>query len=156
MAVTVNVKITKNLDVNAPADKAFKSLVDVEGTVALFPKLDSLVELDTDIYRWEMDKIGAAGLSHQVKYAVKYSNDGKSKIQWDPHTEVESNARVSGSWTITQKGPAASHIVFESQGEFDMPLPKLMKGVAEGIVRSEFESQVSTFLDRVKKNLESN
>ena len=153
MAVTVSIKITKTIEASTSLQKAFDSLLDVEGTVANFPKLDSIVQLDTDCYRWEMEKIGMASLSHQVKYAVKYTNNGKNTIQWNPISDAQSNAKVSGSWTISGKGDNAVSIQFESQGEFELPVPGLMKGMVQGVVKSEFESQVGTFLERVQKKL---
>ena len=154
MAVNVNVKIEKSFKVACSAKKAFEQLVDVADTVALFPKLDKIVDLGDDVWRWEMAKIGAAGISHQVKYAVKYTNDGKSTVDWDP-VPGEGNATVSGGWIIKADGAKACNISFRSTGEFEMPVPRLMKGIAEGIVRSEFDAQVGTFLDRVRAKLES-
>jgi carbon monoxide dehydrogenase subunit G len=154
MPVNVNVKIEKSFKIACTAKKAFEQLVDVADTVALFPKLDKIVDLGGDVWRWEMAKIGAAGISHQVKYAVKYTNDGKSKIDWNP-VPGDGNATVSGGWLIKEDGPAACTVSFRSTGEFDMPVPRLMKSIAEGIVKSEFDAQVGTFLDRVKAKLES-
>ncbi|MCE2744890.1 MAG: SRPBCC family protein [Burkholderiales bacterium] len=154
MPVNVNVKIEKSFKIACTAKKAFEQLVDVADTVALFPKLDKIVDLGGDVWRWEMAKIGAAGISHQVKYTVKYTNDGKSKIDWNP-VPGEGNATVSGGWVIKEDGPSACTVAFRSSGEFDMPVPRLMKSIAEGIVKSEFEAQVGTFLDRVKAKLES-
>ena len=154
MAVNVNVSISKSFEVACSAKKAFDQLVDVASTTKLFPKLDKIVELGNDVWRWEMAKIGAAGISHQVKYCVKYSNNGSTTINWDP-TAGDGNATVSGGWVITAKGDNACKIAFQSSGEFEMPVPRLMKGIAEGIVKSEFDAQVGTFLDRVKAKLES-
>lgn len=154
MAVDIKVSIDKKFDVACSAKKAFDQLVDVASTVTMFPKLDKIVDLGDSVWRWEMVKIGAAGISHQVKYTVKYSNNGSSTIDWNP-APGEGNATVSGGWVITAKGDKACTIGFRSTGEFEMPVPKLMKGIAEGIVKSEFDGQVSTFLDRIKAKLES-
>lgn len=154
MSVEVKVSIQKSMEVACSAKKAFDQLVDVASTVAMFPKLDKIVEIGNDVWRWEMAKIGAAGISHQVKYTVKYSNNGSSTIDWAP-TAGEGNAKVSGGWVISAKGDNACKIDFRSTGEFEMPVPRLMKGIAEGIVKSEFDGQVSTFIDRIKAKLES-
>lgn len=153
MAVTVSVSLEKTFDVQRSQTKAFDQLVDVASTTSMFPKLDQIVDLGGDVWRWEMAKIGAAGISHQVKYTVKYTNDGKSKIDWNP-TDGEGNAKVSGGWVIKENGTSACTIAFRSTGEFDMPVPRLMKGLAEGVVKSEFEGQVNTFIDRIKAKLE--
>ena len=61
MAVNVNVSISKSFEVACSAKKAFDQLVDVASTTKLFPKLDKIVQLGNDVWRWEMAKIGAAG-----------------------------------------------------------------------------------------------
>lgn len=154
MAVNVNVSIQKNFEVGCSAQKAFEQLADVASTTKLFPKLDQIVDLGNGKWRWEMAKIGAAGISHQVKYCVQYTNNGSSTINWEP-TAGDGNAKVSGGWVITAKGDNACKISFQSSGEFEMPVPRLMKGIAESVVKSEFDGQVSTFIDRVKAKLES-
>lgn len=153
MAVTVSVSLEKTFDVKCSQTKAFDQLVDVASTVAMFPKLDQIVDLGGDVWRWEMAKIGAAGISHQVKYTVKYTNDAKGKIDWNP-VEGEGNAKVSGGWVIKENGTSACTIEFRSSGDFDMPVPRLMRGLAEGVVKAEFEGQVNTFIDRIKAKLE--
>lgn len=153
MAVKVSVSLTKSFDVQCSQSKAFDQLVDVASTTSMFPKLDKIVDLGDDVWRWEMAKIGAAGISHQVKYTVQYSNNGKSTIDWTP-VEGEGNAQVSGGWVIKAKGKDACSIEFQSSGEFEMPVPRLMKGLAEGVVKSEFDGQVNTFIDRIKAKLE--
>lgn len=154
MAVNVSVKIDRSFNVACSAKKAFDQLVDVASTTTLFPKLDKIVDLGGDVWRWEMAKIGAGGLSHQVKYLVKYTNNGSSTIDWNP-APGDGNAQVSGGWIIKANGDKACTISFRSSGDFEMPVPRLMKGIAEGIVKSEFEAQVGTFIDRVKAKLES-
>lgn len=154
MPVNVEVKIERSLKVACSAKKAFDQLVNVADTVALFPKLDKIVDAGGDVWRWEMEKIGAAGLSHQVKYTVKYTNNGSTTIDWNP-APGEGNAQVSGGWVIKADSDKTCTISFRSKGEFEMPVPRLMKGIAEGIVKSEFDAQVGTFLDRVKAKLES-
>lgn len=60
MPVNVNVKIEKSFKVACSAKNAFDQLSDVADTVALFPKLDKIVDLGDEVWRWEMAKIGAA------------------------------------------------------------------------------------------------
>lgn len=98
MTVTVSVNLEKTFDVQCSQTKAFSQLVDVASTAAMFPKLDQIVNLGGDTWRWEMAKIGVAGISHQVKYTVKYTNDGRTKIDWSPlENDSEGNALVRGA-----------------------------------------------------------
>lgn len=157
MSISVEVSLTKSFQVNCSQKKAFDQLVDVGSTTALFPKLDKIVDLGGDVWRWEMAKIGVGPISHQVKYTVKYSNNGESTIDWSP-APGDGNARVKGGWVITAQGDNACKIDFSSSGEFEMPAPSLLKNkikaIAGPLVESEFNEQVETFIGRIKAKLE--
>ena len=112
------------------------------------------MELGDGVWRCEMDNIVASGIAHKMKYTSKYSNDGKFRINWEP-APGEGNAKVSGGWTIKDEGSNGCSITLKSGGEFEMPMPKLMKNIAEGIVKSELEAQVAIFAERIKAKLES-
>jgi carbon monoxide dehydrogenase subunit G len=153
MPVNVEVKYEKSFKVSCTAKSAFDLLSDVASNSTLFPKLEKIVNLGQGVWRWEMAPIGAGGISHHVKYTVKYSHDGRTKIDWKPFPD-QGNAHVSGSWLIKEDSAQGCTIVFRSSGDFEMPVPRLMKGLAENIMRSEFESQINSFLDQVKSKLE--
>lgn len=156
MAITVAVSLSKSFEVACDAKKAFDFLVDVPGTTAIYPKLDKLVNIEGQTYRWEMAKIGAAGLSFQTIYTVKYTNDGASKINWEPAAGAkDDNGKISGGWVIKSAGDKKCTITFSTDAALDLPVPRLMKAVVEPVVKSEFDSQVSEFIGNIKKKLEA-
>jgi carbon monoxide dehydrogenase subunit G len=154
MAITVSVSLKKDFEVNCDAKKAFDLLVDVPKTTALYPKLDKLTRVEGETFRWEMAKIGAAGLSFQTAYSVKYSNDGAGKINWEPVTgNKNDNALISGGWVIKSAGDKKCSICFSTEAALDLPVPRLMKAVVEPVVKLEFEGQVNQFIENIQKSL---
>lgn len=155
MAITVAVSLNKSFDVACDAKKAFDFLVDVPATTSIYPKLDKLVHIEGQTYRWEMAKIGAAGLTFQTMYSVKYTNDGSGKINWEPVAGGKNeNAQISGGWVIKSAGDKKCSIAFTTEAALDLPVPRLMKAVVEPVVKAEFEGQVNEFIGNIKKKLE--
>ena len=153
MTINVTLKLNQTFDMNCPAKHAFEQLADVNNTATLLPKLDKAIELGDGKWRWEMEHIGSGGLSHQVKYTVKYTNNGSTCIQWNPVQGEGNNAQVSGEWAIQAKPGNTCSITFSADHDFELPFPRLMKGLAEGIVKTELEGQLRTFIERIKDKL---
>ncbi len=140
MAVSVDIDLGYEFAVKAP----FK---DVSG---FFPKVDKLVDMGDDTYRWEMAKVGTAQVNLQTVYASKYKSDAKKgSVVWTPVKGV-GNAQVSGSWKITDK-KGSTDIVLKIKGTVDTPLPGLMKMVVVPVVQGEFEKLVEKYIDNLVK-----
>ena len=154
--MTINVKIDLGyeFDVKASAADVFAVLSDVPTSASYFPKVDKLVDLGSNTYRWEMEKIGVASLNLQTIYASKYtSNKAKGTVVWTP-VKSEGNALVSGSWVINEsKGDKkkSTNLVLQINGDLEIPLPSLMKMVITPIVTGEFEKMVEKYIDNLTK-----
>ena len=154
--MTINVKIDLGyeFDVKASAADVFAVLSDVPTSASFFPKVDKLVDLGSNTYRWEMEKIGVASLNLQTIYASKYvSNKTKGTVVWTPVAN-EGNALVSGSWVIREsKGDnkKSTNLVLQINGDLEIPLPSLMKMVVSPIVTGEFEKMVEKYIDNLTK-----
>ena len=99
--MTINVKIDLGyeFDVKASAADVFAVLSDVPTSASFFPKVDKLVDLGGNSYRWEMEKIGVASVNLQTIYASKYvSNKAKGTVMWSP-IKSEGNAAM---WRRTE------------------------------------------------------
>jgi carbon monoxide dehydrogenase subunit G len=126
----------------------FAVLSDVPASASHFPKVDKLVDLGGNVYRWEMEKIGVAQIKLQTVYACKYvSNKTKGSVIWTP-VVGEGNAQVSGSWKITDR-KKSTHLVLAIQGELSLPLPGMMKMVVTPVVEGEFEKMVEQYIDNL-------
>jgi hypothetical protein len=154
MTVTVDIDLGYEFAVKA----AFKDVFDVVSNVPLsasfFPKVDRLVDLGKNSYRWEMAKVGVAQINLQTIYASKYASDrAKGTVLWTP-VKDQGNAQVSGSWKVTagKKAGSGTALEFKVFGTVDVPVPGLMKMVVAPIVRNEFETLVEKYIDNLIKH----
>jgi carbon monoxide dehydrogenase subunit G len=148
MTVTVDIDLGYEFEVKTPFKDVFDLLSDVPTSASFFPKVDKLVDLGGNAYRWEMEKVGTAQVNIQTVYASKYvSNKAKGTVVWTP-VKGEGNALVGGSWKITDKKKTTA-LEFKVAGTVDVPLPGLMKVVVVPIVRGEFEKLVEQYIDKL-------
>lgn len=151
MAFKVTIDLGYEFAVKADYATVFEVLSDVPKSASFFPKVDKLVDLGRNTYRWEMAKIGLAQVNLQTIYASKYtSNKAKGSVIWTP-VEDEGNALVSGNWKIVDK-KKATHIELHLTGELTLPLPGLMKMVVGPVVESEFEKMVEQYIDNLTQH----
>ena len=152
MSLTIDLHLAYEFDVKASAKEAFALLSDVPRSASHYPKLAHLEDLGKNSYRWEMEPVGSGPVHVQTVYASKYvANKAKGTVTWTP-VPGEGNARVAGSWTITEH-PGCTRLVLEINGSVDLPLPALMKTVAEPIVEFEFESLTEQYIDAIAQTL---
>ena len=150
MTIIVHFELGYEFSVMAPAAEVFEVLSDVPTSASHFPKVDQLVDLGNNTYRWEMAKIGLAQVNLQTVYASKYtSNKAKGTVTWTP-VKGEGNALVSGSWKITDK-KKSTDLVLKIEGDLTLPLPGLMKMVIAPVVEAEFEKMVEKYIDNLTK-----
>lgn len=145
MTINVNIDLGYEFEVNASAKDVFDVLSDVPTSASFFPKVDKLIDLGDDVYRWEMAKIGITQINLQTIYASKYvANRAKGTVVWTP-VQGEGNALVSGSWKITDK-KTSTLIVLQITGDLTLPLPGLMKMVVAPVVEAEFEKMIEQYI----------
>lgn len=145
MAITVSFDLAYEFAVNALASEVFAVLSDVPLSARHLPKLEKLVDLGDNIYRWEMEKVGTAQMKIQTVYASRYVFDkNKGRVVWTP-VAGQGNAQMGGSWAITDK-KKYTHLVLNIDGQLELPLPAWMKGIVAPIVMSENEILVKQYL----------
>jgi carbon monoxide dehydrogenase subunit G len=150
MAITVPFDLSYEFEVKAGAAEVFAVLADVPTSASHFPKVDKLVPLGGNAYRWELQKVGTAQINIQTIYAATYVADRKKLgVTWTPVKGV-GNAQIGGSWTITDK-KTSTHIVLHIQGEIIVPLPGLMKLLVVPVVTNENEKLVEKYIDNLIK-----
>jgi carbon monoxide dehydrogenase subunit G len=154
MAITVKIDLGYEFAVKAKAADVFEVLSDVPTSVSHFPKVDQLVDLGNNTYRWEMEKVGTAQVNIQTVYACKYVSKwdaakGQGSVKWTP-VKGEGNALVSGSWAIVDQKKSTG-ITLAIQGDIEVPLPGLMKMVVVPVVEGEFEKLVEKYIANLIK-----
>lgn len=152
MAVTVSIDLSRSFSVASSPDDTFDLLSDVPRSVSHFPKVDQLVDMGDNTFRWEMQKIGIDKYSIQTIYACKYLSDKEAgKIWWTPVAGV-GNGVVKGSWQLRPQG-SGTKVEFSAEGELTVPLPRLAKMVVTPVVRREFAGMVDKYIENLKKTL---
>jgi len=150
MAFDVTIEINKSFSVAANADKVFEVLADVPESTSHFPKLDKLTKEADNVYRWEMEKVGAGNASIQTQYACEYSSDaGTRDISWKPAQTKDSNANVYGTWKITESANGGTDIEFQTKATLTLPLPKLTRAMISPVVKMEFEGLVDKYISNL-------
>lgn len=151
MAITVSIELNRNLDIPASYDEVFDLLADVPKSASHFPKVDKLVDLGDNAYRWEMEKVGVDKHAIQSVYACTYHTDKDAgTISWTP-VKGEGNGVVSGSWVITRKDDNVTTLKFQTSAELTVPLPSLLKLAISPVIKHEFNSLVDTYMNNLKK-----
>lgn len=152
MAVKVNIEIDREFSVNADIDTTFTLLANVPDSASHFPKVDELVDLGDNTYRWEMEKVGVGDHAIQSIYACQYMADEGSKvIKWVPIKGV-GNGVVKGNWTLEEEGEG-TRVRFKTAAELTLPLPGLLKLAISPVVKHEFTGLVEEYIDNLQNTL---
>jgi carbon monoxide dehydrogenase subunit G len=145
MPIIVPFDLSYEFEVKASTDDVFAVLSDVPTSASHFPKVDKLIDLGDNTYRWELQKVGTARVNIQTVYASKYASDRKKgTVSWTPVKGI-GNALISGSWTIQDK-KRSTHIVLHLQGEITVPLPGVMSMLVVPVVTGENEGLVQKYI----------
>ncbi len=151
MAFTVSIKFNKRFKTQCPFDKVFDALADVPYSVEHFPKVEELVDMGDEIYLWKMEKIGIAKYYIQTSYASQYTWDREEGwIAWEA-IEGEGNALISGKWKLKSLGANSTQLAFTTEGEIDLPLPSLAKGIVGPLVVKEFEGLLDQYFENLQE-----
>ena len=145
MSVTVPFDLHHEFEVKAGLAEVFALLADVPASASHFPKVDKLVPLGGNAFRWELQKVGTAQVHIQTIYAATYVADRrKHRISWTPVPGV-GNALISGSWTLSEK-KHSTHVVLHVQGEIIVAMPALMRMLVVPVVANENEKLIRTYI----------
>jgi carbon monoxide dehydrogenase subunit G len=150
VAISIPVEINRTFGVKADFDKVFDTLANVPESVGNFPKVDQLVPLGNNAFRWEMHKIGVDKHALQTVYACIYHMDrDNGVITWEP-VEGVGNSRVSGSWHVKREGNQ-TQLKFSTKARVELPLPSLLKLAISPVVKHEFAGLIDTYIENLKK-----
>lgn len=148
MAITVDIDLGYEFEVKAPYKEVFELLADVPASASLFPKVDRLVGLGHDTYRWEMAKVGTPQIKLQTIYTSRYTADEtQGLVSWTP-VKGEGNAQVAGHWKLTDRKTSTA-LQFKVNASIELPLPGLMKMMVAPMAKSEFEKLAQEYIDNL-------
>jgi hypothetical protein len=152
MSFSVAITVQREFETSCTTDKVFRLLADVPRSASHFPKVDQLVDLGSNTFRWEMEKIGIGGYTlQQTLYACSYAADEASlKVSWTPVAGV-GNALVEGEWVITQK-ESGTAVMLKTKGELSVDFPSFLQVIISPLVVMEFTGLIEQYLANLKKS----
>ena len=147
------IPISKRLQFLVPAhiDDAYELLADVPRSVRHFPKVERVVSLGGDTYRWEMEKMGVKKMHLKIQYTSHYTFNPEEKwIRWSPIPG--GNAEMGGLWRLTadEKG---THIHFENDGKLIFPVPRMARMVVKPIATQRFMAMLDAYIENLKQTM---
>lgn len=153
MAVTIEMEVTREMEVNVPYDKVFDLLADVEKSGSHFPRVESLTPMGDGVFRWASEKVGVDKYQLQSVYVCKYTNNrDEGWVRWVPVPGV-GNGQVSGDWKIESLGPDRTRATLRTKAAAEVPVPKLAKMLVAPFVKREINSATDTYIANLKKTL---
>ncbi|MCC5934720.1 MAG: SRPBCC family protein [Candidatus Cyclonatronum sp.] len=153
MSFTTFVELNRTFEVSWAPEQVFELLADVPKSVAHFPKVDKLIDLGDNAYRWEMEKIGVQMYNIQAIHACKYTSyPGMKTVKWEPVKGV-GNGVVSGSWKLDDAEGGGTVVKFHIKATLETDLPFFVKMAVSPIVAGEFESMIDTYHKNLQETM---
>lgn len=150
MGTKITVSVNKTFDVDADVDRVFDLLANVPESASHYPNVEKLNDKGDNVYEWVMEEIGVANFSHQVIYASKYVGDkAAGTVVWTP---AGGDSEVSGDWKLTSNGSGTT-CEFTVNANLDLPVPRLLKGMAKPLVEQQFDGQIDQYISNLKTTL---
>lgn len=151
MSFDVEVETTREFETACDYDRVFDTLADVPYSAAEFPKLQELVDLGDEQYRWIMEPINLAGYTAQSIYACAYSWDKEEGwIAWEPVDEEGSTARIEGRWELEPLGDESTALKFHTEGVITLPFPRFARVVVAPLASMEFDTLVAGYIRNLR------
>ena len=136
--------------VNAPKEKAFALIKDVQRTGMFFPGIDEIKKIADDRFEWFIAERKTAGITFRGHYITQYEFKEPDEVRF--HT-VEGNMKTSGVWRLT--GPdGAVRVSLEVNNEIEVPVPRLVRKVAEAFANREVTGGIEKQLNNFKAAVE--
>jgi carbon monoxide dehydrogenase subunit G len=153
MAFSVTINLQKEFKSSCTPDELFALLFDVPRSASQFPKVDKLVDLGDNTFRWEMEKIGIGNYTlQQTIYVCHYAADPSTRrVVWTPISGV-GNAIVEGSWSITPT-EAGSQATFKTKGDLTVDFPSFLQFIISPMVEMEFTGLIDHYLQDLQNLL---
>jgi carbon monoxide dehydrogenase subunit G len=154
MGFTADIAIERELTIPCGMEIVFALLSDVPRSASYFPKVDRLVDLGGNVFRWEMEKIGIGGYTlQQTIYACQYRADkAAGVVSWIP-VEGVGNAAVEGEWVVKPNG-AGTSVTLKTKGVLSVDFPSFLQFMLSPLIVMEFTGMVDRYIANLKAAFE--
>jgi hypothetical protein len=146
----VTVELERKKTVKVPYANVTALMGDVDKSLRCFPKLKRLSKVDEGCFLVELNPMGAAGVSHSVAWAARYTVDvGRGAVAWKPVAGKGGNSDIEGDWVFTPRGEQVD-LVFRTRGTFkEISVPLALRPFAASFVKMQFTAVVERYLERI-------
>jgi hypothetical protein len=150
MAIRAPIRSRRITTLQVPIEETTPLLADVPGTLRHFPRLQQLTEIDIDVYRWDLEKLGPPSYKLPVSFATQIKVDAPARtVRLTPVPDV-GNAQIGAELRIREVKGGCSITLWVS-GEVLVPLPRIFARVAAPIVVREFDALVDGFTENMQR-----
>ncbi len=153
----MDVDIERSETVAVPFARARERMLDLEGTLWLFPKLEKLTPIGERQYLWQLEPIGfkPVGISHVVRYSTAFSVDiDRGVVEWTPITG-EGNSLIRGRWLTVDHGDRIDITLSIAGTIGGIRVPLAFRLAVPPFVRSVFADLVEGFLANLAAKVSS-
>jgi carbon monoxide dehydrogenase subunit G len=137
--------------IKAPYETVVDFFADPAKFRVCMDQLEKAEEIETHVWRWTLQEKSEKGITFQGVYTVGYERQG-DKVVWKPAAE---GTMTSHGVATFKQVPAGTEVTYEETIATDLPVPKLAAKVFGPIVAREIRKGVGSYLEGVKRHLES-
>lgn len=149
MAVKVDIPFKGNIEVPGPLESVRAYVTAWEqNLVRNFPGLEKLEPKGPNEYTWIFQNFSYQSISFTLKTTTRFEVQGN--VARIIPSGTDEMATFSGEWTFSGSEP--TRVRFTAQMELELPIPKLMKAMAQPLARKELGGLMERFLKNVEKN----
>lgn len=154
MPVTVSVKYSKGVELSKDPAATYADVADVARSIPRdFPGLASFTPEGKDTFRWTFRKLEYAGQTVQLKLVTRFDFSPPEHVHLAPVSAPDTTAgKFQGEWRFEKAG-SGTRLVFDVTLEVELPLPGLMKAIAQPLAQKEMSNFFDRYLANVAKAL---
>lgn len=152
--VMVSSRLRKRFETTAPPERVMELLGELPEAARHMPNVEKVeAGPEPGAYTYTLEKIGAGPISMQVWYRSVFSVKPEDRrVSWEP-VEGVGNSMARGSWTVSPRDEG-SLVELDSEFGANMPVPRIMKGAAEGFLDREYNRVLDTYCANLKATLD--
>lgn len=152
MAVEITTDYMGSVEVPKSPDLVLAYLRDFEKAIpGNFPGLASFSPISGDTFRWKFKDVEHSGKVFKIEFSTKMSASGNF-ILIEP--TGQGIGELQGAWKVDPSS-GGSLIVFQAALKAEVPIPRLLKGIAGPIIQKELVNFFDRYLNNVAKTLKS-
>jgi carbon monoxide dehydrogenase subunit G len=152
MPVKIDIPYKKTFTVNRSLAEAFSYIKNVKTSIPeCFPGVESFLEVSSNVYLWEFEKVGYSGYEIQIKLKTQIDAISSHQIKVSP-IAAAGTSLFKGGWTLSQSGEK-TEILFEALLEVELPIPFFLKSMATPLAQKELTKLFDRYVTRAEKNL---